>query len=299
MNWIHTQIVKDLTWLKDSFLQANRRKWNLKIWKIIYTGLPSPPRFISQNELCSVTLFITKRILNHKEFLNIILGGYAKFRKVTISLVMSVCPSAWKSALNAPIFMPDIRGFFWKSVKKIQVGLQSDTITGTLHEYLRTLMIISRWILLRMRNVLDKFVEKIKRHILCSVIPSSPPPPNGAFYEIMWEKSSIAGQATYDSIERRICFECWIIKANRYTLRTCITYCFSTTTTVRRRRLKRYYVRTFPLLQSNKSDWSLQSETHTWKNVKTLGPYLTIKTGFYQRKYVTPYICQVTYLTCY
>ena len=37
-----------------------------------------------------------------------------------------------------------------------------------------------------MRNVSDKFVEKIKTHILCSVIFFHPE--NRAVYEIMWEK---------------------------------------------------------------------------------------------------------------
>ena len=40
---------------------------------------------------------------------------------------------------------------------------------GTLLEYLCTFMKISRRILLRMRNISDKVVEKIKTHILRSV----------------------------------------------------------------------------------------------------------------------------------
>jgi hypothetical protein len=44
---------------------------------------------------------------------------------------------------------------------------------GTLHEGLFKLTVISRWVLLRMRNISDKVVEKIKTHIflLCN-----PPP---------------------------------------------------------------------------------------------------------------------------
>jgi hypothetical protein len=37
-------------------------------------------------------------------------------------------------------------------------------ITGTLHEDLRTCMIIYRWILLIIRNISDKIIEKIKTH---------------------------------------------------------------------------------------------------------------------------------------
>jgi len=40
---------------------------------------------------------------------------------------------------------------------------------GTLHEEQYTVLIISRSLLLGMRNVSDKFGEKIKTHILCSV----------------------------------------------------------------------------------------------------------------------------------
>jgi hypothetical protein len=40
---------------------------------------------------------------------------------------------------------------------------------GTVHGDQYTLMIISRLVLLKMRNVSDKFVEEIKTHILCSV----------------------------------------------------------------------------------------------------------------------------------
>jgi hypothetical protein len=49
-------------------------------------------------------------------------------------------------------------------------------ISGTLHEDGYTCMIISRSFLLRMRNISDKFVEKIKTHILCAT--TLPPPPS-------------------------------------------------------------------------------------------------------------------------
>jgi len=54
----------------------------------------------------------------------------------------------------------------------------------TSHEDLCTFMIMSCRILLRMRNVSDKFVEKIKIHILGSIrfFPKILP-----FFEIMWK----------------------------------------------------------------------------------------------------------------
>jgi hypothetical protein len=45
-------------------------------------------------------------------------------------------------------------------------------------------MIISRSILLRMRKFLDKFIEKIKTHISCSINFLSE---NRDIYEIMWK----------------------------------------------------------------------------------------------------------------
>jgi hypothetical protein len=42
------------------------------------------------------------------------------------------------------------------SVEEIQVSLKSDNNNGTLHEDLCTFMVITRWILSRMRNVSDK-----------------------------------------------------------------------------------------------------------------------------------------------
>jgi len=43
-----------------------------------------------------------------------------------------------------------------KKLRKIQVSLQYVKETGTLDEHLRTFLIISRSVLLRMRNVSDK-----------------------------------------------------------------------------------------------------------------------------------------------
>ena len=46
--------------------------------------------------------------------------------------------------------------FFRKSVEKIKLLLKSDKNNGTLHEDLCTFLILSRSVLLRMRNVSDK-----------------------------------------------------------------------------------------------------------------------------------------------
>jgi hypothetical protein len=54
---------------------------------------------------------------------------------------------------------------------------------GTLHEDVGTLLSISRWILLRMRNVSDSIVDKVKTRLLYSVDLSG----NRAVCEIMWK----------------------------------------------------------------------------------------------------------------
>jgi hypothetical protein len=71
---------------------------------------------------------------------------------------------------------------FIKSAEKIQVSLNLTTITGTLHDDLCTFMIISRWILVRMRNVSDKScTENQNTHFMFNNIF----PQNRAVYEIM------------------------------------------------------------------------------------------------------------------
>jgi hypothetical protein len=42
-------------------------------------------------------------------------------------------------------------------------------LMGYLHKTIRTFIIISRWILFRIRNISEKVVEKIKTYILYSV----------------------------------------------------------------------------------------------------------------------------------
>ena len=92
-------------------------------------------------------------------------------------------------------------------------------------------MVTARWILLRMRNVSDKVLQKIKTHILCSINP---------FREscISWnhtENSCRAGQATDDNMAHAY-----------YMLNTSVcththTYYFSATKMVTRRGLSASY----------------------------------------------------------
>jgi hypothetical protein len=79
-------------------------------------------------------------------------------RRVTISVVMpslSFCSSAWNN--SAPPTGRNFTRFLIRvSLKKIQFALKSDKHNGTLYEDRLTFLIISRSVLLRMRNVTGK-----------------------------------------------------------------------------------------------------------------------------------------------
>jgi hypothetical protein len=103
-----------------------------------------------------------------------VLGAFTKFYK---NFVMSVRPcvrpsirmSAWSnSASTGRIFMTlDIWGFFRKSVGKIKVKLKSDK--NNRYVTWRPVYVFDNISLTsRMRNVLHKFVEKIKTYFLLS-----------------------------------------------------------------------------------------------------------------------------------
>ena len=137
-------------------------------------------------------------------------GTFAKLLKATISFVTSVCPSVRPYGTTR---LP-LNGFSWNLTweffenlsRKFTLHYNLKRITGTLHEDLYTFMIISRSILLRMRNVLDKLVEEIETHILYSK----------TFFQKwchLWynvKKYGTAGEASDDNITWRMRFACWI-----------------------------------------------------------------------------------------
>jgi hypothetical protein len=98
-----------------------------------------------------------------------ILGASAKLQKATIfSSIMFVClsfrPSSWNNlVLTGQIFMKfGVCGIFENLSGKFKFNENLTVITGALREDLRTFMIISRWILPRMRNVSDKSCRENK-----------------------------------------------------------------------------------------------------------------------------------------
>jgi len=173
---------------------------------------------------------------------------------------MSVRPFAWNnSAPTGRIFMKfDISVFFKNMSTEFKFSWSMTGKVGTLREDRYTFMIISRWIMLEWEMLQSKFVDEMKTHISCSktIFFSE----NHAVYEIMWENTVRAGQATDVDIKPRMRFACWITKDTHthththiHTLRICSTYCFSTATIVARPRLSITLLRTLPTLSPSYS----------------------------------------------
>ena len=99
--------------------------------------------------------------------------------------------------------------FFGNMPRKFKLH-KNMTITGTLHEYLCTFMIISRCILIRIRYVSDESCGGNQNTLIMF---------NNLFFWKscrFWdnvEKCCRAGEAIDDHITRRMRFPCWITKA--------------------------------------------------------------------------------------
>ena len=141
------------------------------------------------------------------------LGAFAKLQRATISFVMSVRLSVWNNwAPTGRLFATfGILVFLENLFRKFKFHWNLTRITATLHEDQCTFMIISRWILLRMRNVSDKSCRENQntRFIF-----------NNFFFPLksyrLWykvEKYGTSRQATDGNIIRRMRCACWITKA--------------------------------------------------------------------------------------
>ena len=92
------------------------------------------------------------------------LDALAKLRKATVSFVMSVCLSVRIEQLCSQwMDFPEIcyLRIYWNVWRKF-VSLSLTRITDILHDTLCAFVIISRWILLRIRNVTDKFLRVLE-----------------------------------------------------------------------------------------------------------------------------------------
>jgi len=90
----------------------------------------------------------------------IFLGAFAQFREATVSFVMSVRPSVRMQQIGSNWMdfhkIWYFKYFFQNLSKKIKFHSIQTRITGALHGGRYTFLIISRSILLKMRNVSDK-----------------------------------------------------------------------------------------------------------------------------------------------
>ena len=91
-------------------------------------------------------------------------GAFVKLRNATISFVMCVCPHG-TTRLPVDVFsLIRYLSIFRKSVEKIQVSLKSNkNNSGTLLEDHYTFLIVSRSVLLRMKNVSDKMCRETRK----------------------------------------------------------------------------------------------------------------------------------------
>jgi hypothetical protein len=100
------------------------------------------------------------------------LGMLAKLQKATVCYIMSYLSLGMK-APNGQIFVTfDIRVFLKNQLRISKFDKNLTRITGTLHEDQCTLLIISCWIIVRMREIYEaNGLEKIATHISCSAFP--------------------------------------------------------------------------------------------------------------------------------
>jgi hypothetical protein len=142
-------------------------------------------------------------------------GAFAKWRKATVSFVMSVhlsiCLSgrlsAWNNWVHWREFCETWYLSCWKICLKSRVSLKSDNNNGTLHKDQYTLFIASHSVP-RLRNVTDKSCTENQNIHFVSVNLFYE---NLTVYEIMWE--NIAQPDRPQMTVRRMSIACCIFKA--------------------------------------------------------------------------------------
>ena len=105
---------------------------------------------------------------------------------VYLSVCLSIRSSTWNDSFLIGMLLKkyDISVYVENLSKIFKFHYNLTRLTGTLHEDPCT-FIIPSWILLRMRNVSDKIVEKFKTHISCSTFFFF----NRVVYEITWKNT--------------------------------------------------------------------------------------------------------------
>ena len=184
-------------------MSAVRGRELSRVWRVSSLRVYSEPQMWSSFfvDIClhvrhkSVVFFA--KYSTRKLWINLtVLGSFAWMWKTTVSLIMSVCPSVWVEQLGShwtDLYEIWYLRIFKKFVEKIQVSLKSNT--NSLLLYMKTqhaFMIVSRSVLLRVRNVSDKVLEKIKTYIWHSITFFFPE--SRAVYETIWKSYGIVRQ---------------------------------------------------------------------------------------------------------
>ena len=143
-------------------------KWKWQCWCMLYNQFHHINLWFDHSFLCLA--------LDSWLLVRVVLVFRHIHKIMTVSFIMFVCPSvlfpfSWNSLPSTGwIFLKfDILVFFWKSVEQFKFHYTLTRITGTLQEDQYTFWSISHSVLLRMRNVSDEILEKIKTQILCSI----------------------------------------------------------------------------------------------------------------------------------
>jgi hypothetical protein len=92
-------------------------------------------------------------------------------KRLLFSSCLSVCPTTCNnSTATGRVFIKLVIWVFFENMpRKFKFHWNQTRITGTLHEDKHTFLIISRPILLKLRNVSDKNFIEIQTHISCSI----------------------------------------------------------------------------------------------------------------------------------
>jgi len=121
---------------------------------------------------------------------HIFLGAFAKLRKATIGFVMSVCSSVARVTTRLPLdgfswkfILEYFSKIYWENSSLIKIWQEK---TSTLHSNQYTFLVISRSVLLRMKNVSDKSYRETRyTHFMFNDFFFSFE--NRAVYEITWK----------------------------------------------------------------------------------------------------------------
>jgi len=184
-----------------------------------------------------------------------------ELRKLTATIVMSVCPSfrhMKQLGYRWPYFHEIWYWWIFRNcVDWIQVLLKCNKNSGTLHTDRCTVMLIYRWVLLRMKNISYKIVEKIKTQVLCTV---HSPRPTADHITLVWPSKLCNGIELYRRVHSSFVQsigKMMYAKRNRKLLKdSSLKYTNHTT----------YFTKHCQGVGETQKLWLAQSQTHQWKN---------------------------------